>query len=420
MSKIENPKIVSANLFFCDSRKFTLDHNGLISKKRFSVCDTNFFTDFCQNLSIMYKNGLGINCGSILDCKMTAKKSLKIPLNFMCKICVYNTSSKKDYNKHLLTSKHQKATNTAKKGEINPDNLFSCVNCDVKYSKKCDFDRHCLTAKHKRGHKEEQIDDEPTAYLCHCGKEYKHRQSLTKHQKKCLQETEQQESTELSDKELIMSLFKQNAEQMAEQNRLNAEQMVEQNRLNQLNAELHTKIIELCKNGLINNTINNNSKTFNLQIYLNETCKDAVNLEEFGKEIIIQLSDLDKIGRIGFVEGMTDIIVSGFNTLAVNKRPIQCTDAKREIFYVKDNDKWEKDEGNKKIRRLVLRMDRKIAPLLVEYENNHANLGYSSDSEIIKHQKIIVEILGGKDNDDMNAAAIIRRLSKKMLIEKHF
>ena len=293
---------------------------------------------------------------------------------YCCEKCNYNTVRKNNYNTHLLSAKHNK--------ELNGTNIKQQLDCGI------------------------------------CNKIYKTSAGLWKHKQKCISIVPPNTTTsnELSDKELIMSLFKQNAEQ----NRLNAEQMVEQNRLNLLNAELHTKIIELCKNGLINNTINNNSKTFNLQIYLNETCKDAVNLEEFGKEIIIQLSDLDKIGRIGFVEGMTDIIVSGFNTLAVNKRPIQCTDAKREIFYVKDNDKWEKDEGNKKIRRLVLRMDRKIAPLLVEYENNHTNLGYSSDSEIIKHQKIIVEILGGKDDDDTNAAAIIRRLSKKMLIEKHF
>ena len=359
--------------------------------------------------------------GSILDCIMTAKKSLKIPPNFMCKICVYNTSSKKDYNKHLLTLKHKNAPNTAITGEINPDILFSCINCDVKCSKKYNFDRHCLTDKHKK-EQIEQIEEQPITYLCHCGKEYKHHQSLSKHKKKCVQET--------NDKELIIALLKQTAEQNAEQTRQTAEHnrlTAEQNRLtaeqNRLTAELHTKVIELCKNGLINNTINNNNshnKTFNLQIYLNETCKDAVNLEEFAKETILQLSDLDKIGEIGFVDGMTNIIVARFKTLEVNKRPIHCTDAKREIFYVKDNDKWEKDEGNKKIRRLILRMDRKLAPMLLVYEHNHTNLGYSSDSEIIKHQKIVYEILGGKDDDDTNAVAIIRRLSKKMLIEKHF
>ena len=195
---------------------------------------------------------------------------------------------------------------------------------------------------------------------------------------------------------------------------MNAEQNAEQNRLN-------AELIELCKNGITNNNTinnNNNSKTFNLQIYLNETCKDAVNLEEFGKETIIQLSDLDKIGRIGFVDGMTDIIETRFKTLEVNKRPIHCTDAKREVFYVRDNDKWEKDEGNKKMRRLILRTDRKLAPMLLLFGQNHTNLGYLPDSEIIKHQKIVIEILGGKDDDDTNAAAIIRRLTKKMCIEK--
>lgn len=164
---------------------------------------------------------------------------------------------------------------------------------------------------------------------------------------------------EISDKELIITLLKQNAEQ------------------NRLNAELHVKVLELCKNGITNNNtiINNNNshnKTFNLQIYLNETCKDAVNLEEFGKETIIQLSDLDKIG--------TDIIETRFKTLEVNKRPIHCTDAKREVFYVRDNDKWEKDEGNKKMRRLILRTDRKLAPVLYE-SRVFARLGNNQASE---------------------------------------
>ena len=287
----------------------------------------------------------------------TLKNSKKL-VNYACEICAFNTTNKNDYSRHLKTIKHLGNTT-----ETNPSPK---LKCDI------------------------------------CEKVYINNSGLWKHKQKCMSVPD---TDEPSDKELIMSLLKQN--------QLNAGQT----------AELHLKIIELCKNGLINNTINNNnnnSKTFNLQIYLNETCKDAVNLEEFGKETILQLSDLDKIGRIGFVEGMTDIIVSRFNTLEVNKRPIQCTDAKREIFYVKDNDKWEKDEGNKKIRRLILRMDRKLAPMLLVYGHNHANLGYSSDSEIIKHQKIVYEILGGKDDDDTNAAAIIRLLSKKMLIEKHF
>jgi hypothetical protein len=297
-----------------------------------------------------------------------------------------------------------------------------------------------LSAKHNKELNGTNIKQQIDCDICN--KIYKTSAGLWKHKQKCMPP----DTDEPSDKELIIALLKQTAEQTAEQNRLTAEQTAEQNRLttehnrltaeqnrltaeqnrlnaeqNRLNAELHTKMIELCKNGITNNNTinnNNNSKIFNLQIYLNETCKDAVNLEEFGKETIIQLSDLDKIGRIGFVEGMTDIIETRFKTLEVNKRPIHCTDAKREVFYVRDNDKWEKDEGNKKMRRLILRTDRKLAPMLLLFGQNHTNLGYLPDSELIKHQKIVHEILGGKDDDDTNAVAIIRRLTKKMLIEK--
>jgi len=220
---------------------------------------------------------------------------------------------------------------------------------------------------------------------------------------------------ELSDKEMIITLLKQNAEQ-ARQSAEQARQSAEQARQS---AELHAKVLELCKNGIINNTINNNNstnKTFNLQIYLNETCRDAVNLEDFAKAVVLQLSDLDRIGEVGFVDGMTNIIESKLSLLGVHKRPIHCTDAKREVFYVKDNDKWAKDEGNLKMRRLILRMDRKLAPLLITFGQNK-NIGYSTtDSEIIKHQQATYEILGGKNDDEVNAEAIIRRMTKKMLI----
>jgi hypothetical protein len=140
-------------------------------------------------------------------------------------------------------------------------------------------------------------------------------------------------------------------------------------------------------------------------------------LEDFAKAVVLQLSDLDKIGEIGFVDGMTNIIETRLKSLDVNKRPIHCTDAKREVFYVKDNDKWGKDKGNEKMRRLILRMDRKLAPLLIAFNQNHKNKGYASDYEDIKHQQKMCEILGGSD-DAKNADAIIRRISNKILIEK--
>ena len=286
---------------------------------------------------------------------------------------------------------------------------YSCEICAFSTSNKNDYARHLKTIKHLGTKMETKNSEKLQCNICE--REYVNSSGLWKHKKKCVfQESVFQEPAvsleTTSDKEMIITLLKQNAEQ--------ARQSAEQARQS---AELHAKVLELCKNGIINNTINNNSnnKTFNLQIYLNETCRDAVNLEDFAKAVVLQLSDLDRIGEVGFVDGMTNIIESKLSLLGVHKRPIHCTDAKREVFYVKDNDKWSKDEGNLKMRRLIQRMDRKLAPLLITFGQKKNN-GYSTDSEIIKHQQATYEILGGKNDDEVNADAIIRRMTKKMLI----
>ena len=294
---------------------------------------------------------------------------------YTCETCVFNTSNKNDYNRHLKTIKHLGNTEETEK--------LKCGGCEREY-------------------------------MSHSG--------LWKHKKTCIVITPLVDQTELilnvlqQNKELNTLLIEQ-TKQTAEQNRMHAEKDAEQTRMN---AELHAKVIELCKNGIINNsTTHNNShnKTFNLQIFLNETCKDAVNLEDFAKAVVLQLSDLDKIGEFGFVDGMTNIIETRLKSLDVNKRPIHCTDAKREVFYVKDNDKWGKDKNNEKMRRLILRMDRKLAPLLIAFDQNYKKRGHTTDYEDIKHQQMKYEILGGAD-DAKNADAIIRRISKKCLIEK--
>ena len=286
---------------------------------------------------------------------------------------------------------------------------YMCETCDFSSSSKNDYNRHLKTIKHLGN------VEETEKFKCNvCEREYASHSGLWKHKKTCIVITPVVDQTEL-----IMNVLQQNKELntlLIEQTKQTAEQ-------NRMNAELHAKVIELCKNGIIhNNTTNNNhtnshNKTFNLQIFLNETCKDAVNLEDFAKAVVLQLPDLNKIGEIGFVDGMTNIIETRLKSLDVHKRPIHCTDAKREVFYVKDNDKWGKDKNNEKMRRLILRMDRKLAPLLIAFDQNHKNKGYVTDHEDIKHQQMKYEILGGSD-DTKNADAIIRRISKKILIEK--
>ena len=213
-----------------------------------------------------------------------------------------------------------------KEEEEEKEQLFVCVKCDVKCSNKYNFDRHCLSSKHNRP-KEEQKEVDNDLFMCECGKKYKYSQGLSKHKLCCvlLKQDHTEELTVDSGKQLIETLLIQCAEQT------------------RMNAELHNKVIELCKIGTINNNISNtnsnnnttHNKTFNLQFFLNETCKDAVNLEDFIKSVVLQLSDIVKIGESGFVDGMSDIIETKLNSLGVHRRPIHCTDAKREVFYVR-------------------------------------------------------------------------------------
>jgi hypothetical protein len=277
---------------------------------------------------------------------------------------------------------------------------FVCEHCDVICSSKYNYTRHCLTDKHNKvqnGTKKE--NPEQTFYTCHCGNNYKYSQGLSRHKKKCIQYVEP------TNKELMMTLIKQNAEQ------------------NKQNAELHAQILELCKNNVTNNTItnsnnsNNNNKTFNLQFFLNETCKDAMNLKDFIDSVVLQLSDIDNIGEVGFIKGMANLITSKLNLLGETKRPIHCTDLKREVMYVKDENKWKKDEGKEKMRLLIEKMEKKLAPLMIAFLNNHKK-EYRTDSEIIKHQQIIYEVYGGKKDDTTNKNEIIQHISKKTTIEK--
>ena len=134
-------------------------------------------------------------------------------------------------------------------------------------------------------------------------------------------------------------------------------------------------IKEMTKTGINNNTtnnVNNNShnKTFNLQVFLNETCKNAMNITDFVDSIKLQLSDLIKVGEIGYVEGISNIITSNLQSLDISERPIHCTDKKREIVYIKDEDKWEKDNDNDKLRKAIKKIAYKNEKLLPEFKKN--------------------------------------------------
>ena len=239
-----------------------------------------------------------------------------------------------------------------------------------------------------------------------CNKEYQHRQGLWKHNKNCKtkqnsgSETEEIKKYEPSEKEtidkdsLIIELLKQNKE-----------------------------LLEIVKNGTTSNshnTTNSHNKAFNLNFFLNETCKDAMNIMDFVESVKVKLADLEKIGEIGYVDGISNIIVENLNALDETKRPVHCTDTKREILYIKDNNKWEKeDEDKNKLRKVIKKIAYKNQRLLPEFKKEHPDCGKYHSKYSDQYNKLIVESMGGSGNNDLEKEdKIIKKISKEVTINK--
>jgi hypothetical protein len=307
---------------------------------------------------------------------MLTQKSQKSPIIFLCKKCDYNTCKNSDFKKHILTSKHQ-----------NVDKMLTNVDAlATKVAKK--------------------------SYSCNCGKEYKHRQSLYVHKKICKFEEETPEKNnniihpeDYSDKDqLIMMLIKQNYE------------------ITKDNNDIKTMMMKVIENGTNNNNTNHSyNKTFNLQFFLNETCKDAMNIMDFVESIKLQLSDLEKVGEIGFVDGISNIITNNLKALDITQRPIHCADKKREILYIKDENKWEKENDEKhKLRKAIKKVVSKNQRLLSIYKQQHPDCVKSTSIYSDQYNKMIIESMGGFGNNDLEKEdKIIKNISKQVTIDKN-
>jgi hypothetical protein len=309
-------------------------------------------------------------------------------------------------------------TNTDKNAPENPP-FFYCKNCNFKCSKKRDYERHVMTRKHLKFGKiitntDINTDTKVDKYFeCICGKKYNHRQSLFIHKKKCIYEpiidekNVEKESNNLFDKNIIIQLIKQNQEFQSI--------LIEQNQKNQ---ELMMELVKNQGNITTNshNTTNNNK--FNMNIFLNEKCKDAMNIMDFVSSLKISFEDLENVGEVGYVKGITNIISNGLNKLDVHKRPIHCSDVKREVFYVKDNNVWEKEtEEKKKITRAIKHISyntaRKVTPWTELPENAGVYDYYNKLND--KYSKISSQANGG-DQDEV--AKIIKNIAGKVTIDK--
>ena len=300
-------------------------------------------------------------------------------------------------------------------------NNFICILCDYTCRKKSEWDRHTMTSKHKNrispGFLEQEIATH-TAFVCkHCNKQYTARNSLWYHEIKCGKHEENDSTTDTS---LIVQLMKQNDEfkhLLVEQNKT----IVDQN--NKV-FESHSQLIEMCKqnaSSITNSTVNSHNKTFNLQVFLNEDCKDAMNITDFVNSINLQLSDLEHVGKVGYVEGISNIIIKNLNALDVTKRPVHCTDPKRETIYIKDGDVWEKDEDdNKKLRKMIRSVAFRNCKNTRLFKEKYPECMKSESRYSDMYNKIIIEVMGGdpKINDIEKQNKIMKNIAKVMTIDK--
>ena len=234
-------------------------------------------------------------------------------------------------------------------------NKYCCEKCNYFTDRKSNIDNHLLSAKHKKEINGSNFKQELSNNFCceKCNKIYQTPGGLWKHKKKCNQPSIINSNTDSIDKDkLILMLIKQNSELIKETSEFKSIMIEQQNTM--------MKVIEngthniTNNNPNINNTINIHNKTFNLQFFLNETCKNAMNINEFVDSIKLQLSDLENVAKIGYIEGISKIIIKNLNALDVTERPVHCSDSKRDTMYVKDNNKWEKEnENNEKVLKAI-------------------------------------------------------------------
>jgi hypothetical protein len=241
-------------------------------------------------------------------------------------------------------------------------------------------------------------------YSCEkCDKCFHTTSGLWKHNKVCKIESESLNKDEPSDKQLIMLLINENSE------------------LKSMMLEQQNMMMKVIENGTHNTTTHTNShnKSFNLQFFLNETCKDAMNIMDFVDSIKLQLADLERVGELGYVEGISNIIVKNLKELDVTQRPVHCTDKKRDTIYIKDEDKWEKDDEKKKMHKMVRKVADKNARLLPKFKEAHPDCIKASSKFSDQYNKIIIESMGGPgDNDFEKEEKIIKKVTKEVIVEK--
>ena len=286
---------------------------------------------------------------------------------------------------------------------------FYCEKCDYKCSKKSDFKKHLDSKKHNAT--KCYINATENSLTCGCGKKYKHSSSFYRHKKNCkknseIEEFEKNKKIQKNENNII-NIDSENDTDEDKEYREMFKAMMDENK--QMRKTIQEMIPKIGDQNSHNTNINNN---FNINLFLNETCKDAVNLMDFVKSLQLRLKDLENMGKLGFVEGTSKIIIDGLKELDTHKRPIHCSNIQNEVLYVKDNDKWEQENENKdKMKKAIDEINKANMKQIPKWITE--NPTYADDEE---YMKIISNIM--KMDGDHDKEKIINNVAQQTLIDE--
>jgi len=351
-----------------------------------------------------------------MEIKNSQKKRI-----YECKKCNFGTSNNCDYNKHLLTLKHKKAINNESL-EINGNEKLSvkyeCKECNYITQYKSDLIKHQSTKRHL---KLSQPNNFITNKCNHCDKEFSTLSGLWKHRKSCSISKEDMVTSDAPSLlsftkgtcgssdipvELILEVIKQSKEVqnvLIEQNKELQKQLLEQNeKMLEQSDKHHKEMLEIAKKPNIINTNSNNKTAFNLQFFLNETCKDAMNIVDFVNSLKLTNNDFETTGKLGFVNGISRIFINNLKKMDVITRPLHCTDVKRETVYIKDNDTWEKDnEEKKKLNWAVNRIAQLNLNQIQQWQQQYPDCVKNNTPANEKFTELALAALGGRGEDEI-------------------
>jgi hypothetical protein len=332
---------------------------------------------------------------------METKTSKNENIIFRCEDCDYTCSHKHHLESHFKSRKHLGNKNEEK----NSSKKYICYDCHYICCSKYNLERHFTTAKHI-GNKTSKNSSKNCKYICDCGIEFNTRSGLWKHKKEC------------------------NQNNNSNSNNSNSESINIINELIKTNNEWQTIVKEIIKTGITNNsqmnhshntTTNSHNKTFNLQLYLNETCKNAMNLSEFIESIVPTLEELEKTGRDGYVKGISNIVITRLDEIETTDKPIHCSDGKREVLYVKENNTWNKEDEEKPLLTNAIKQVAhknmcnisewtKLNPDCVDYESKKNDI----------YLQIVSNSMSGDTHEESktNYDKIISNVAKKTIIDK--